>query len=223
MKPPSPSHTMSAPGHLSPQVTREFQAEDMRDGSSSCLAGLIPWRWSPQRISTCPWADQAEPSSPHSAQPWICAPFQELTLLALLLVSLALGLWPPLWPLTLLWLLCGSSPSPQCLFPFFTSLHSVSWHRSFPSFLSFCLPSPLFFPPVVRIFPLSTPIAQISLSSRGTPAFSLLSNCTFLLWALELPSGSFHGIESLLGCGISILLGRVAGALRHLCCPEQTE
>ena len=43
MKPPSPSHAMSAPGHLSPQVTREFQAEDMRDGSSNSLAGLIPW------------------------------------------------------------------------------------------------------------------------------------------------------------------------------------
>lgn len=43
MKPPSPSHAMSAPGHLSPQVTRELQAEDMRDGSSNSLAGLIPW------------------------------------------------------------------------------------------------------------------------------------------------------------------------------------
>ena len=180
---------MSAPGHLSPQVTRELQAEDMRDGSSNSLAGLIPWWWSPHRISTCPWADQAEPSSPHSAQPWTCAPFQELTLLALLLFSLALGLWPPLWPLTLLWLLRGSSPSPQCLFPSFTSLHSVSWHRSLPSFPSFCLPSPLFFPPVVSIFPLSTPIAQISLSSRGTPAFSLPSNRTFYCGHLNSPLG----------------------------------
>lgn len=114
------------------------------------------------------------------------------------------------------WLLTFS-PVP---FPSFSSLHSVSWHRSLPSFHSFCLPSPLFFPPAVHIFPLSTPIAQISLSCRGTPAFSLPSNHTFLLWALELPPASFHGIESLPGCGISILLGRAAGALHHLCCPE---
>lgn len=128
MKLPSPSHTVSAPGHPSSQVTREFQAENMRDHSSSCLAGLIPWRWSQQRISTCPWADQAEPLSSHSAQPWICAPFQELTLLALLLFPLALGLWPPLWTLALLWLLHGSSPSPQCLsppFPLFILSHGT--------------------------------------------------------------------------------------------------
>ena len=211
MTPPSPSHTTSAPGHPSPQVTREFQAEDMRDRSSSRLAGEIPWRWPQQRIGTCPWADQAEPS-PRSAQPWICVPFQGLTLLALS---------SSLWALVLLCLLHGS---PYLLPNAFSSpLHSVSWHRSLPSFPSFCSPSPLFFPPVVHIFPLSTPIAKISLSSRGTPAFSLLSNCAFLLWALERPSGSFYGIESLLGCGISVLLGRVAGALHHLCCPEQKE
>lgn len=169
MTPPSPSHAMSAPGHPSPQVTRKFQAEDMRDRSSSHLAGVIPWQWSQQRISMCPWADQAEPSSPRSAQPWICAPFQGLILLALS-SSLWPLVWPPLWTLILLCLLHGSSPSPQCLFL---------------SFSSFCLMAhvPSFVPFLLLTFPLtfSSCGSYLPLIRSHSPDFSLLQRNPCLL------------------------------------------
>lgn len=115
-----------------------------------------------------------------------------------LLFSLALGLWPPLWTLILLCLLHGSSPSPQCLFLSFSSFCLMA---QVPPFVPFLLsPCPLFFPPVVHIFPLSTPIAQISLP----PEEPLPSPCRVTVLSYCGPLSAPLGLSMALGLCLGV-------------------
>lgn len=206
------------------QVMREFQAEDMGHCSSSCLAsGGSPVNGL-NRGSSCVSGQTRLNRSPSR--------IPDIDLCTFLKVYYScpsppsfLSSTPSLSP-SLAFDLSLASPwhlsFSQVLFPL---LLFVLSHDQAPSLcsLTFLFLSHYFFLMLSLLSPYPLPQPGFLFPPEEPQTLSLLSNHTFLPWALRLSSGSSWGIKCLLGCGVCILLGRATRSLHPLYRHGQTE